>query len=64
VVTAASGSYIWETFVPLSAPSKTFFVHAADASGVTADGSYAVKSLTESKLRLVKTHSRAPDRHF
>ena len=59
VVTAASGSYIWETFVPLSAPSKTFMVHAVDASGVTADGSYAVKSLTESKLRLVKTQGDA-----
>ena len=59
VVTAANGSYIWETFVPLSAPSKTFTVRAVDSSGVTADGSYSVKSLTESKLRLVKTQGDA-----
>ena len=44
VVNAANGSYIWETYVPLSAPSKTFTIHAADSSGVSADGSYTVKS--------------------
>ena len=56
---AASGSYIWETFVPLSAPSKIFMIHAADSSGVTADGCYTVKALTESKLQLVKTQGDA-----
>jgi len=59
VVTAANGSYIWETYVPLSAPSKTFLIHAADATGASADGSYTVKSLTESKLQLVKTQGDA-----
>jgi uncharacterized protein (TIGR03437 family) len=59
VVTAPTGSYIWETFVPLSAPSKTFTIHAADSTGVTADGSYSVKALTESKLQLVKTQGDA-----
>src|SRR5207249_6909556 len=59
VVTTANGSYIWETYVPLSAPSKTFTIHAVDAGGVTADGSYTVKSLSESKLQLVKAQGDA-----
>ncbi|HTM49071.1 MAG TPA: Ig-like domain-containing protein [Bryobacteraceae bacterium] len=59
VVTAANGSYIWETFVPLSAPSKTFTIHAVDSAGVAADGSYTVKALTESKLQLLKASGDA-----
>ena len=56
LVTTVNGSYTWDTFVPLSAPSQTFMIHAVDTSaGVTADGSYTVKSLTESQLKLTAT---------
>src|SRR5207249_1077243 len=47
------------TYVPLSAPSKTFTVHAVDESGASADGSYTVKSLAESRLQLVKAQGDA-----
>ena len=68
VVTAPNGSYSWETYVPLSAPSRTFAIHAVDTrTGATADGSYTVKSLTESRLQLVKVQgdgqTAAPGAH-
>jgi len=44
-----------ETFVRYRASKMRSWFMRLDASGVTADVSYAVKSLTESKLRLVKT---------
>jgi uncharacterized protein (TIGR03437 family) len=55
-ITAANGAYSWETYVPLTAPSKTYAIRAADTkSGAVADGSYSVKSLAESRLQLVKS---------
>jgi uncharacterized protein (TIGR03437 family) len=60
VVSALNGAYSWETYVPLSAPSKTFAIHAVDtAAGTSADGAYTVKSLAESRLQLVKTQGDA-----
>ena len=60
VVPAPNGAYSWETYVPLSAPSRTFAIHALDTkTGAAADGSYTVKSLTESRLQLVKTQGDA-----
>ena len=56
VVTTVNGSYTWDAFIPLSAPSQTILVHAVDTSdGTAADGSYTVKSLTESQLQLAAT---------
>src|SRR5205823_306100 len=53
VVTTANGAYSWDIFVPLSTPSQTYLIHAVDTSaGTAADGSYSVKSLTESQLKL------------
>jgi uncharacterized protein (TIGR03437 family) len=60
VVTTSNGSYTWDTFVPLSTPSQTVLVHAVDTGGgATADGSYTVKSLTESQLQLVAVQGDA-----
>ena len=56
VVTTSNGSYTWDTFVPPSAPSQTYLIHAVDSSaGTMADGSYTVKSLAESQLKLAPT---------
>ncbi|MCL5745715.1 MAG: Ig-like domain-containing protein [Acidobacteria bacterium] len=54
-VTAPTGAYVWEVYVPTSAGSGTVTVHAADTSGSdAADGSYTIKSVTEARASIVK----------
>src|SRR5262249_19060367 len=59
-VTAATGSYTWDAYVPLNAQNRMIAIHAVDmSSGTSADGSYTVKALSSSSLTLAKTQGDA-----
>lgn len=54
-VTAPTGAYVWEVYVPPSAASGAVTVHAADTSGSdAADGSYTIKSVAEARASMIK----------
>ncbi len=60
VVTAATGSYAWDTYIPLTAASSSVTIQATDitngaSGGALTSGSYAVKALSSSTLQLAKT---------
>ena len=55
VAAAKNGAFGWEVYVPLTAASATVRVQAADpASGASAETSYTVRALSESRLQLTK----------
>ena len=59
-VAVPNGAHFWETFVPLNAPSASITVRGVDlASGASAETTYSVRSLSQSRLQLVKLEGDA-----
>ncbi len=55
VAAAKNGAFGWDVYIPLTAASTTVRVQAADpASGASAETSYTVRALSESRLQLTK----------
>jgi uncharacterized protein (TIGR03437 family) len=54
-VAAVNGSYSWESYIPLNAPSASVTVRAVDAAaGVSAGTAYTVRPLTQARVQLTK----------
>jgi len=54
VVTPATGAYIWDMFIPLSAASGAVNIHAA-GGGVAADGAFTIKGFDQNRIAIAKT---------
>ncbi|HEY1342942.1 MAG TPA: Ig-like domain-containing protein, partial [Bryobacteraceae bacterium] len=55
LVSAASGAYAWEMFIPPASRSGSIAIHAADTKGPgRADGALTVRSAADSRVQIVK----------
>jgi hypothetical protein len=55
LVTTSNGAYSWDMYVPLSSPSGTVTIQAADTNGPsTANGTLTVQSLPAARATIVK----------
>jgi hypothetical protein len=60
-VAAASGSYFWDAFVPLSAPTSTITVKAVDTANPTnsASAAYSIKAIADAHTQIIKKQGDA-----
>ncbi|MBZ5626251.1 MAG: hypothetical protein LAQ69_47340 [Acidobacteriia bacterium] len=55
LVTSANGAYSWDMSIPLTSPSSTLSIHAADIGATsTADGTLTIKGFTDNRLQIAK----------